>query len=330
MSKPRISIVIPHWKHTHDTIACLESLKTCHYENFDIYVLINGSPREDRITLHNLYDSWEKITILEEDENTGFAEGTNILIRTALQKSKPEYILTLNNDTTITPDALSKAIATAQKNTSHITQLLLVQADDHSHIDKAGIRLGKSLLPFDIKNLDTGNQLFCPSAGAALYSRELLDVLGIKRNQNNGFTTRVVIDYFDSDFFAYAEDFDLGWRARRAGFSPCLAEEALVYHLGSASTGTMSDFAIYHTYRNVLWVYFKNLTLGWLLRFGFFMLIGQLAILIKNSSRGQGKLIIKAWRDAWQDRNKMLEKRHLIQIQKSHSIPATIIGKKVF
>jgi GT2 family glycosyltransferase len=35
--------------------------------------------------------------------------------------------------------------------------------------------------------------------------------------------------------------------------------EAVVYHVGSASSGIASDFAVYHGHRNLVWTYFKNM-----------------------------------------------------------------------
>ena len=67
-----------------------------------------------------------------------------------------------------------------------------------------------------------------------------------------------VVSYFDPMYFSYAEDLDLGWRARLNGFNAGYATNAIAYHKGSASTKKLSDFAVYHTYRNLLWTQFKN------------------------------------------------------------------------
>jgi GT2 family glycosyltransferase len=80
-------------------------------------------------------------------------------------------------------------------------------------------------------------EVFSPCAAAALYRRSvLLEVGG-----------------FDEDFFCYVEDVDLGFRLRLAGHKALSVPDAVVYHVGSATTGGQhSDFAVYHGHRNLV------------------------------------------------------------------------------
>jgi GT2 family glycosyltransferase len=61
-------------------------------------------------------------------------------------------------------------------------------------------------------------EIFCPSAGAALYRRSMLDEI------------RLESGFFDRAYFMYVEDVDLGWRARLAGWSSIYVPTAVVYH----------------------------------------------------------------------------------------------------
>lgn len=309
---PKVSVIILHWKHASDTVACLRSLKKCHYENFDIYLVLNGANREDKITLNNLFSQWDKLTIIENYENLGFAEGNNIAIRKILQKNDTDFILTLNNDTEVEPDFIEQAVIKAQEGFDMV-QCLMYEYDNRKKIDKAGIKLTLSGLTFDIKKLSDPAPLFCPSAGAALYSKKLLKDCALDRQVASGFQSTIVKDYFDKDYFAYAEDFDLGFRARLLGYQAALAPKSIIYHKGSASTATMSDFAVYHTYRNLIFTYIKCLPAFWLFLLPPFIKIGQLSIFIKSLSRKQGKVILSAWRDAWKYRRRMLKKREIVQ-----------------
>ena len=329
MEYPKIAIVILHWKHVSDTIHCLESVKKCNYQNFQIVLLLNGASHDDQITLENTVGKWPEVHILKEKNNTGFAEGNNIAIRYTLNNIKPEYILTLNNDTEVTPDFIEEALAKAMTGIDMV-QCLMYEFGDRKQIDKAGIRLSKSLLPFDIKDLDKNYPLFCPSAGAALYSRKLLEAVALDRQITDGFSSIIVKDYFDSDYFAYAEDLDLGFRARLMGFDAALARQSIVYHRGSASTGTMSDFAIYHTYRNLIWTLQKNISLFWKLHFGLYFLIGQVAIFLKNLSRRQHKQITKAWKNAKLEKTINLAKRDIILDKATHKLSDKLISKSLF
>jgi len=64
---------------------------------------------------------------------------------------------------------------------------------------------------------------------------------------------------FDERLFCYCEDVDLGYRMRLAGMASRVVPEAVVRHVGSASTGgPRSDFAVFHGSRNRIWVFIKN------------------------------------------------------------------------
>lgn len=320
MSEPTVCITIVHYKHARVTIDCLKSIQACNYTAYHVVVLCNGCSDEDRISLHNVFDTWEKLSFVDSEENTGFAEGQNIAIRYAQKNYKPDYIFVLNNDATLEPDCITEAVAKAQADNCAMVQILQKQADDHKKIDTAGIKLTKSGLTFNIKALADPAPLFCPSGGAALYATELLETCAFERSVTKGFSTEVIKDYFDSEYFLYAEDFDLGFRALLQGFDPGLAHKAIVYHIGSASSHPMSDTAVYHTYRNLIWTYLKNYPLLWLIVFSPFLLLGQTTIFVKSFSRKQQAVIIKAWRDAWTMRKPMLVKRKLVQNKRKRTV----------
>jgi GT2 family glycosyltransferase len=54
------------------------------------------------------------ITLIENERNYGFAEGNNIAIRFLLRSSPPDYILLLNNDTTVESGFLTELVAAAE------------------------------------------------------------------------------------------------------------------------------------------------------------------------------------------------------------------------
>jgi hypothetical protein len=305
-----IAISILHHKYPALTIDCLESLKTQTFQDFHIYLLIQGASQEDEITLDNLYGNWDKITITKLAENKGFAEGNNINIRLALHNLFISHVLTLNNDTTVKPDFLEQLLLITRANKSHLIQATMMKMDKPQEIDSLGIEFMKSGLTFNIKS--PNKILFAPCAGAALYSRELLEKVREEKQVSTGFESRMTYDYFDSLFFAYAEDFDLGFRALHQGFIPLLAKNAICFHKGSATTATMSDFTVYHTYRNLIFALYKNLptTLWW--RYGLFILLGQIIIKINSLKRKQLTVYVSAFYSALKNLDKFKQKRQAI------------------
>ena len=63
---------------------------------------------------------------------------------------------------------------------------------------------------------------------------------------------------FDESFFCYLEDVDLGFRLRLRGERCVQVRRAEVLHAGSAISGHLSDFSVFHSYRNRIWLFAKN------------------------------------------------------------------------
>jgi GT2 family glycosyltransferase len=89
-------------------------------------------------------------------------------------------------------------------------------------------------------------ECFGASGAAALYRRVMLNDIGL----------------YDEEFFAYMEDADLNWRARRAGWRCIYVPAARVYHVTSATAGEGSRFKSFMLGRNKVWLFAKNMPGG--------------------------------------------------------------------
>ncbi len=297
MKDQQIAIIVLHYKNLGDTIACLHSLQNLTYKSHTVYVVNNDTSKH----AEELEKQFPEYTYIQNEANLGFAEGNNVGIRKALADDADAVVL-LNNDTVVEPNFLTDMVKHISSNTqppptpltesssaqalstrggTHIGMVAprMMQCDNKEKVDNLGVVCMSSGLPFN--RMQTNTSLFCPSAGCALYTKKLLET--------------VAIDdwYLDPLYFAYAEDFDLGFRARLAGFDVAYAQDAVVYHKGSASTSKVSDFAVYHTYRNLFWTQLKNFPLllllwqlpwlffGWVSLFGYYLLKGKPMLIIK-------------------------------------------------
>lgn len=81
------------------TFKCIESIYHCVHKNFHIVVVDNLSPDDSLKKLKDQYGKRKEITILESDENLGFARGNNLGFQYAKEKLHPDFIVLLNNDT---------------------------------------------------------------------------------------------------------------------------------------------------------------------------------------------------------------------------------------
>ncbi len=103
MSLPKIVIIILNWNRPADTLECLESIKKLDTLHFDTIVVDNGST-DNSVAL--IKQQHSDITLLENGENLGFAEGNNRGIAEALKRGA-DYVLLLNNDTVVHPQLLN-------------------------------------------------------------------------------------------------------------------------------------------------------------------------------------------------------------------------------
>jgi hypothetical protein len=74
-------------------------------------------------------------------------------------------------------------------------------------------------------------------------------------------------EIYDEDFFAYADETDMGWRAQRQGWKSLYVPGAVVYHHHAASSGSVSPLLARLVERNRIWVAVKNFPV-WLLVYG--------------------------------------------------------------
>ena len=111
-SRPKVGIVLLNWNGWKDTIECIKSFKEVSYHNFQIIVVDNGSTDDSVKKLSNLK---YPITLIETGKNLGFAGGNNVGIHHAL-KAGNEYIMLLNNDTTVDKKFLTIFVNYAEKN----------------------------------------------------------------------------------------------------------------------------------------------------------------------------------------------------------------------
>jgi GT2 family glycosyltransferase len=263
-------------------------------------VVDNGS---SDFSLGLLHKDWSnsnlRIEILET--NRGYAAANNIGARLANGK----WLALLNADAFPEPDWLENLLKAAEANPeySYFTSRQL-QANNSELLDGAGDSYHVTGLAwrrfYNKPSQEYGaktEEVFgaCPSA--ALISRE--DFL--------------TIGGFDEDYFSYFEDVDLGFRLRLAGKKCLYVPDAVVHHVGSASTGKRSDFSVYYGYRNMIWTFFKNMPSPLLWLFLPLHIATLLFFVIYLSTRGQGRVILRAIRDAVKGLPKMMEKRKSIQ-----------------
>lgn len=297
--KPLISVIILNWNGCAYLKDCLDSLAAQTFRDFETILVDNGSSDGSADYVRGTFP-W--VRLLELPENVGFAEGNN----RGLALAQGAHVVTLNNDTKSDPEFLADLVRVVEAD----GRIGMVAARMRNYylpdrIDAAGLKVGSNGLGYNIGigEIDDGRYdsvpLFGPCGGAALYRREMLDEIG----------------FFDPDFFAYYEDFDLAWRARLAGWKALAAPQALVYHVHSATAGEMSSFKVYYTQRNKWFVIVKNWPLGFLMRHLPVILFFDAAAFFLAVLKGRGGAAVRARRDVLRNLRRLLAKRREVQMR---------------
>lgn len=245
---PKFTLITLSYRSEASIERCLKAL-TALGRTVEIIHADNGSEAMDFDALKAQFPS---VIFMPFGENLGYAAGNN----RAAKMARGQWLGFINPDAFVAYDWL-KAMKQAVDDypTIGLFTSLQFQAEDTSRLDGAGDALtffgfpyrsglGQVLPP----NLKPAH-VFSPCGAAFIIRRDLFEYLG----------------GFDENFFCYCEDVDLGFRARLIGESCVFVPSARVDHIGSASTGVRSDFALFHGYRNRLWMYVRNMPLALLL-----------------------------------------------------------------
>ena len=165
------------------------------------------------------------VIVIRNVENLGFAKAVN----QGILKSNYDYIFSLNNDTEVEKGAVKSLmdLISSDEDIFSVASKML-KFDNKNLIDDAGDEY--NILAWTKKtgenqpaeNYDEIYEIFSSCAGAAMYNKAILNKIGL----------------FDENFFAYMEDVDLSYRAKINGYKNLFCPDSVVYHIGSATSGS--------------------------------------------------------------------------------------------
>ncbi len=239
-----VSVIILNYNGKEYLEECIDSILQQTYRNLEITIVDNGSQDGSVELVKEKY--LDKVNLIENGTNLGFALGNNIGISSA----RGNYIALLNNDAVADINWLNALIDSAQRSEKNVGMWAskILFYDKPNIIDTAGhlmypdgLNRGRGKAELDIKQYDKEEEVFFPSGCAALYSKRMLEQIGL----------------FDPDFFAYGDDTDIGLKARIAGWKCLYVPNAVVYHRSSATAGKYSPLKAYLVERNRLWILLK-------------------------------------------------------------------------
>lgn len=239
-----ISIIIPNYNGQNYLKGCLDSLCKQSFREFEIIIVDNAS--EDG-SCEFISENYPDIKLISLTENYGFSRAVN----EGIKDSNSNYVVLLNNDVEADVHWLKNLLSCIDKDKNIFScSSKMINYHNRDLIDDVGDNFnilgwaykrgeGKSISKFNNES-----NVFSSCAGAAIYRRKVFDEIG----------------YFDEKFFAYLEDIDISYRAKIHGYRNRYCSDAIIYHVGSATTGSKyNKIKAKLVSRNNIYLIYKNM-----------------------------------------------------------------------
>ena len=241
-----VSVVIPNYNGSKYLRECFNALLKQNYTGFETILVDNGST-DDSLDIMRQDYSWVKVISLSE--NFGFCKAVN----EGIHAGTAPYVILLNNDTKVDEDFVEMLLNGIKKSKKRFScQARMIQYHDHSRMDDAGNYYNALGWAFargkgkPVENYLREHRVFSCCGGASIYRKSTFEEIG----------------FFDEEHFAYLEDMDIGYRARISGYRNVYVPEAVVYHVGSGTSGSRYNlFKVRYSSRNNVYLIYKNMPL---------------------------------------------------------------------
>jgi GT2 family glycosyltransferase len=220
-----VSVVIVTWNSSGFLDGCLGSLRALARPPAETIVVDSGSTDG---TAAAVRERFPEATVLACGENVGYCRANNL----GIARTTRPFVLVLNPDTRLTPSFLDALLPAFDDPRVGIAGGRLLRFDGVT-LDSAGQELARSRRPLDrgYGEPDRGQygsdeEVFGACGAAALYRRAMLDAIADPGGE-----------VFDESFFAFYEDLDVAWRARKLGWRSVYRAGAMGQHARGGTAG---------------------------------------------------------------------------------------------
>ena len=240
-----VCAVVVNWNGRTVIEPCLTTLLASDYPDLEVLVVDNASTDG---SLELMAERFPDVRLLANPKNLGYAAGANAGVEVAIEEGA-EYVLLMNNDTEIAPDAVARLVEAARDDpAAAFVGPLICYADPPDLIWSLGGRVSYwtgRIAHRALREIDRGQYRTIEPVDYVTGCAVLCSVPAIRR-----------IGPMDEGYFMYNEDTDWCERARGAGFSVLVAPAAKVWHkVSTSSGGGLTSFKIYHRIRSTFRFY---------------------------------------------------------------------------
>jgi GT2 family glycosyltransferase len=248
-NNPQVSLLVINWNGEKLLRDCLDSLLRTDYDNFELIVVDNNST-DNSIELLRSYG--DKIKLICNPENSGYAKGCNI----GIKESKGKYISTLNNDIAVVPDWLTKGVSFLE---SH-PEVGAVSPRQMNYFERDKIDILFSVIHRDLS--------FIPFMEDETWNNQIPVSYVVSVNGASGIWRKSMLDElsgFNEVYHSFYEETDLCLRALVHGWKCAFVPDSVVYHMRSESYKSMNLFVFFLSHRNRRMMLLNNYSTHYLL-----------------------------------------------------------------
>ena len=282
MDRARVTAVIVSHNTRDLLLQSIESVVQHGGNSVEVVVVDNASADQ---SVEAVRENFPAVRIIANSENQGFASACN----QGIESTASEYVLLLNSDAQLTPNALAILVDCLDVVPRCGAVGCVVRTPDGQvaittrHFLTPFNQALELLLPFDGGQAKSSRRSYSPrldpngrdcsvdwiEASCLLVRREALDQTGL----------------FDERYFMYSEDEDLCYRLKAAGWLVCYTAGCTVVHLGGGSSASYGVQMLQHFYSSQM-----RFLLKWRGRsaLSFYLLAMRSVLLLKRMFVGNG------------------------------------------
>ena len=259
-----VSIILINFNSEKDTIECLDSLSKIKTTGFKHNIIIVDNASRDLFIVPKKLQN-NHTEVIRSETNKGFTGGNNLGIYYAIEKYNSDFVLLLNNDTTVDQSFLRDMVRTAQSDPKigmvgskiYFSKGAEFHAESYEKSELGNVlwyaggaidwnhlaAFHRGVDEVDRGQFDSQTESDFATGCSVLVKREILEKVGT----------------FDKRYFLYLEDVDWSVRVTKAGYKIAFCPTSIVYHKNAGSSGgSGSQIHDYYQTRNRLLFAFKH------------------------------------------------------------------------
>ncbi|MBU0612614.1 glycosyltransferase family 2 protein [Patescibacteria group bacterium] len=231
--EPLVSIIILNFNGLDYLKRTIDSVFKIDYSNYEVIIVDNGSTDE---SIHYI-EKYDNIKLIKNKKNLGFSQGKNI----GIDHARGEFILSIDNDISLTDDQLLNKLLNIYSNEYAFIQVPLLDSNSKVTNDYGiyfslyGLHWHKKTVSIDkILNYPEDTiEIAGPTGAFMFFNKHVWDKIG----------------GFDQSQLFHLDDIDIGPRAYLFGYKNMLYTKSFVYNLGSERSRESKIYLDYYKYQ---------------------------------------------------------------------------------